>query len=319
MLQIFAPTSKATPGLALATESDYLSVLMSALDQARRSVDVLAFSFAAGSADGHLNFRGAAFKVMERLKTLPKGVRVRAFLEGARDTAARNRVTGSHLEKAGVEVRYGATHAKGVCVDGRYLLFGSSNLTDQSLTKNFETNLLIDHPATAKQFTRYFDHSWEGGAHGEIRLKPPLIADGGWKSELLKVIKAARTSLVFSIYFFDQTEVAAALIAAHGRGVKILGQIHNHKTFGMDDVRRTRRTVTRLRDAGLDDLHFAAPTRFTHSKYLVADGAMLMLGTGNWLDRDVTTHPQLYVKLKHPGVSRALVKHLRGQIAGNSK
>ena len=308
------PRLKTDPGLVLVTETHYLPTLLNLLDQARVSVDLLAFSFAAGSADGHLNFRGAAFKVMEKLKTLRPGVKVRAFLEGARDTSARNRVTGSHLEKAGVEVRFGATHAKGFCVDGRYLLIGSSNLTDQSLTKNFETNVLIDHPTTARHFARYFEHYWEGGSHGGVTVKPPLIADGGWKPELLKVIRGARRALVFSIYFFDQAEVEAALIAAHARGVKILAQVHNHKTFGLDDVRRTRRTVARLRAAGLEDLHFARPTRFTHSKYLVADGATLMLGTGNWLDRDVTTHPQLYVRLKHPGLCRALVKHLRGQI-----
>ena len=70
-----------------------------------------------------------------------------------------------------------------------------------------------------------------------------------------------------------------------------------------------------MRKAGLDDLHFAAPVRFTHSKYLVRDRAEVMLGTGNWLDRDVITYPQLYVRLAHPGLAKALVKHLHGQIA----
>jgi len=314
VMAVFMPRVKKDPGLVLVTETDYLPTLMNLLDQARVSVDLLAFSFAAGSADGHLNFRGVTFKVMEKLKTLRAGVRVRTFMEGERDTAARNRVTGTHLEKAGIEVRYGSTHAKGVCVDGRYLLIGSSNLTDQSLTKNYETNVLIDHPATTKQFTKYFEHYWEGGGHGKVRLKAPLIADGGWKPELLAVIAEAKKQLAFSIYFFDQAEVEAALIAAHRRGVRLIGLIHNHKSFGLDDVRRTRRTVARLREAGLDDLHFADPSRFTHSKYLVADGKTLMLGTGNWLDRDVTTYPQLYVRLPHPGLCRALVKHLRGQI-----
>ena len=316
MMAVFDPLKPRAPGLVLATEADYRPVLESLLSSARKSVDLLAFSFAVSSADGHLAFKSLAFGVMEQLKQLPKkGVKVRVFLEGRRDTAARNRVTGSHLEKAGIEVRYGATHAKGFAVDGRYVLTGSTNLTDQSLAKNFETNLLIDHRPTAKQFTRYFDHYWAGGEHDGVILKAPLLADGAWHAAALKVIGAAKTKLDFSIYFFDQRQVADALIAAHARGVRVRGLIHNHRTFGLDDVRRTRATVARLRAAGLDDLRFAAPIRFTHSKYLIRDEAEVMLGTGNWLDRDVHTHPQLYVRLTHPALGKALAKHLRGQWA----
>lgn len=292
---------------------------MGLLEHARESVDLLAFSFAVGSATGHLDFKGAPFQIMQKLKDLKKKrgskMSIRVYLEGARDTAARNRVTAEHLAKAGIKVKLGATHAKGFCVDGRYLLIGSTNLTGQSIFKNNETNLLLDDKKTSGEFEKYFEHLWSGGGHGEIKLKKPLLADGAFKKVLLAMIDGAKKRLEFSIYFFKQKDIEAALIRAHKRGVKITGFINTHKTFGLEDVRRTQATVSRLREAGLDDLHFDRPNMFTHSKYMIKDRAELLLGSGNWLDRDVTTHPQLYVHLPDAKIARQLAKHLAGQIA----
>jgi phosphatidylserine/phosphatidylglycerophosphate/cardiolipin synthase-like enzyme len=61
-------------------------------------------------------------------------------------------VTADFLESAGVEVAYGSTHAKGSSVDGRYVFFGSTNFTNQSMVKNDEANLLIDDREVAAQF-----------------------------------------------------------------------------------------------------------------------------------------------------------------------
>ena len=300
----------------LVTERYYLPALIRLLGSAEESIDVLAYSFSLGGSAG-LDFKSATYKIAAKLisrKKTERSMRIRVYLEGERDTASRNRIAGRLLEKNGIEVHYGSTHAKGFRIDSKFVLFGSTNLTNQSINKNFETNLFTDEPAAVTEFGRYFDHLWEGGRHGGVKLKKPLYADGAFKKELLATIAKAKKTIHFSIYFFDQDEIAKALIAAHRRGVHVAGFLHDHRSFALSYVRRTRKTAERLAKAGIADLHLAPPTLFTHSKYLIADRSVLALGTGNWLDEDVEIHPQLYIFLRDKALAGQLAKHLLEQI-----
>ena len=291
----------------LVTERDYLKVLFSLLDVAGKSADVLAYSFSTAGA------KGPPYEIAMKLRDLARRkVKVRLYMEGTRDTQARNRVT-AHFIK-GAEIKFGATHAKGFLIDKRYLLIGSTNLTAQSLLRNNETNVLVDDAAVAKEFARYFTHLWKGGGHGGCRLRQPLFADGAFKSELVRLIDGAKSRLEFSIYFFQQNDIERALRRAHDRGVKITGFVNQHRSFALSYVRRTRGTVSRLRAHGLADLHFDQPDMFTHSKYMIVDRKTVLLGTGNWLQEDVDVHPQLYLRLDDAKIARALAKHLNGQI-----
>ncbi|RYZ66782.1 MAG: hypothetical protein EOP05_18625 [Proteobacteria bacterium] len=313
---------KLSPKSLLVVDDNYLSTLLQLLERAKKSVDIIAYSFAIGSAGGTLTRSGAPYKIAEALanqKTrLRSKIKIRLYLEGERETVDRNRNTAAFLKKAGVEVRYGATHAKGFCIDGQIVLFGSTNLTNQSITKNNETNLLIADEAAVDGFREYFEHLWNGGKHGEIELSPPMLADGAFKDALLELVARAKKTIEFSIYFFNQRQIEAALIKAHGRGVHVRGFIHNHNAFAMSYVRRTRATVERLKSAGIEDLHYGPTSLFTHSKYMIVDQKELLLGTGNWLDEDVEIHPQLYIQLKDAKVCKQLSAHLAAQIEEQS-
>jgi phosphatidylserine/phosphatidylglycerophosphate/cardiolipin synthase-like enzyme len=303
----------------LVVNENYLPVLLKLLDHAEKSIDIIAFSFAIGSAGGKLAPTTAPFEVAEKLvelkERLGKTLTIRLYIEGHRETTDRNRVTAEYLKKAGIKVKYGSTHAKGFCIDDRYVLFGSTNLTHQSMLKNNETNLFFDNADVAAGFRTYFTHLWNGGRHGQITLPPPLIADGAFKDALLQLMDRAKKRLEFSIYFFHHTELQEGLIRAHDRGVKVTGFVHDHAAFAMSYVRRTRGTVQRLRDAGISDLHFGPRHLFTHSKFLIRDRAELVLGTGNWLHEDIKVHPQLYVRLDNRALATELAEHLAAQIA----
>lgn len=301
---------------SLVSDEEYLPALLRLLDGAKESVHLLAFSFAIGSAAGKLNEASAPFLVAKKLAELSRkrGLPVRVYIEGERETAPRNDVTARYLEEHGIEVVHGATHAKGLCVDARHTLFGSTNLTQQSMMKNIETNLLFDDKSVAAGFLRYFAHLREGGRHGGIHLPPPLYADGDFHPMLLELINSAKKTLHFSIYFFDQREVEKALLRAHQRGVEITGFVHNHFAFAMPYVRRTRRTVERLRAGGLEHLHYGPTHLFSHSKWLVADRKFIALGTGNWLNEDIKTHPQLYVRLDDAALARRMIARLDRRI-----
>lgn len=311
-----------TSSIQLITDQEYLPALLNLLSKATKQVDILSYSFAIGSASGKHTLKGAPYQIAQKLIELKeeKGdkIRIRLYTEGLRDTVLRNKVTADYLEEAGVEIVYGSTHAKGFCVDGRYTLFGSTNLTNQSLTKNSEANLLIDDKKITKEFSKYFEHLWDGGVHGEIKLKKPFFADGDFKDELIKMISKAKKRIEFAIYFFNHREIEQALIEAYERGVEVTGFIHQHASFALSYIYANRSTVKRLKAAGIEDLHWGPLHTFSHSKYLIIDRKEFMLGTGNWLEEDVHIHPQIHIHLDNPMLARKLAKHLHHHIATSS-
>lgn len=312
------PFSTLAESPRLVVDQDYFPALMEELDKGATEIDILAFSFAIDNGKGSLSTKSLPYRVASKIKFLSEhGTKVRLYIEGQRDTSARNRIAAEFLAASGVEVHYGATHAKGFRIDQR-VLFGSTNLTQQSMAKNNETNLLIADEQAAREFKRYFEHLWAGGKHGELELNRPMIADGRFKTELLDMINRADKRIEFSIYYFHDREIEAALISAYRRGVHIRGYLNQHDSFGLELVKRNRETVRRLQEAGLDDLHFDLPSFFSHSKYLIRDDEELALGTGNWNRSDVEQHPQLYIRLYNPGLAQQLSQHLAEQISTES-
>jgi phosphatidylserine/phosphatidylglycerophosphate/cardiolipin synthase-like enzyme len=298
----------------LITDDNYLPALMMLLEKAKTNVDVVAFSFAIG-VEGKRRAASAPAKIADKLIALKnKGLNIRLFLEGYRETAERNRVTAEYLKKAGIDVKYGSTHAKGFCIDKKYLLFGSTNLTNQSIQKNFETNVLLRDLDAIEGFEIYFEHLWKGGKHGGIKLPPPMVADGGFKDVIIQMIDSAQKTLEFSIYFFHLSEIERAMIRAFDRGVKVTGVFHHHSHFALSYVHRTKATAERMREAGITNLHYGPGNLFTHSKFLIRDRKEVALGTGNWLHEDVKIHPQLYIHLKSPKFARELARHLEKTI-----
>ncbi len=303
----------------LITDQNYLPELLKLLSGAKKQIDILSFSFAIGSASGKINQKSAPFEIARKLKDLKekkgKKLKIRLFIEGLRETVSRNQITAEYLQEAGVEVKYGSTHAKGFCVDGKYVFFGSTNLTNQSILKNFEANLLIEDEKVAKEFTRYFNHHWKGGGHGDIKLNSPLLPDGAFKDVLINMIDKAKKRIEFSIYFFNHREIEAALIKAHERGVNLTGFIHQHASFAYSYIRKNRATVKRMREKGIEGLYFGPPHTFSHAKYIVVDGKEILLGTGNWLVEDVLIHPQLFIHLKDTALAKKLSQHLQHEIS----
>lgn len=295
--------------VALVTDAHTLTAILGLVTSATQRIDMIAFSFSipvrlSKGVNGPLRIVEALLEAVER------GVVVRLYIEGERETAARNTATVRLLEERGVEVVFGTCHAKGFCVDGERVLIGSTNLTNQSLTLNIETNLLFDDVEVSAGFERYFEHLWKGGRHGGVTLPEPWIADGAFAPVLIDLIDRATERLDFSIYFFDYAPVREALIRAHRGGVHVRGLVHTHKSFALPYVRRTEATVRRLVDAGITDLHTGPPQIFTHAKVIVRDQREVLVGTGNWLLEDVEEHPQLHVLLDDADLGARVAAHL---------
>ena len=123
--------SNANASTSLITDQDYFPTLLNELNLASTSIDILSFSFAIDDGNGQLQTSGQAYIIAKKLVDLKKekgdSLKIRLFIEGERSTVDRNKITGDFLEKAGVIVKYGSTHAKGFLIDHKKLLFGSTN------------------------------------------------------------------------------------------------------------------------------------------------------------------------------------------------
>jgi phosphatidylserine/phosphatidylglycerophosphate/cardiolipin synthase-like enzyme len=146
---LFAQAQAAAQGKAqsnqenvqLLADQAFFPALMSALDKAEKEVDVLQFSFAIDRR-GEVDTDSEPYKIAAKLaKLASQGKKVRVFIEANRDTASRNRLTGEWLSQRGVEVRYGATHAKGYRIDDK-VITGSHNNTVQSFVTTTRLHFL---------------------------------------------------------------------------------------------------------------------------------------------------------------------------------
>ncbi len=306
----------------LVVDQDYLPTLLKELDKSETSVDVLAFSFAIDDGQGNIQSTNAAFQVAEKLVNLKKekghSIAIRLYIEGERSTFDRNKITSDYLEKAGIQVKFGSTHAKGFSIDHKTILFGSTNLTTQSMMRNNETNILSDDSLIVKGFDFFFDNLYKGGSIGSVALEKPMLADGVYKAFILNAIKTATKSLEFSIYYFNDADIENELIKASKRGVVITGYFNSKIIPGSNLVEKNREAVERMKKNGITELYFASDKAFTHSKYIICDKEKIILGTGNWNYSDVNSYRQLYVELNDAQLAVSLASHLSDQIKSES-
>lgn len=90
-----------------------------------------------------------------------RGVEVTVILDAGKLIERENRSATRLLAQGGVRVVFApagvTTHAKAVCIDDRYVLIGSHNLTQSALTRNNELSVLLDSPQLAARVKGYLE------------------------------------------------------------------------------------------------------------------------------------------------------------------
>lgn len=101
---------------------------------------------------------------------------------------------------------------------------------------------------------------------------------------ILSLIRGARHAVDAEMYEFGRDDIAAALLDARRRGVTV--------TLIVDpSVAVTRLTAARLRAAGLDVVDYPVRKRMIdHTKLLVVDGSVAVVGGVNWGERSDRNH-----------------------------
>jgi phosphatidylserine/phosphatidylglycerophosphate/cardiolipin synthase-like enzyme len=127
-------------------------------------------------------------------------------------------------------------HNKYAIVDGEIVWTGSTNWSENDLVENHNNAIVFDSSAVAQVFQYDFDQMF-GGKFGEAKTSSPTTTlpyagkaleiyfspQDSALAEVIAEVNGAQSSIDFAVFFFTDDRLRDALIAAHGRGVRIRG------------------------------------------------------------------------------------------------
>jgi len=137
----------------LVMNTEYAEFLLSAINSADKSIDILMFVW--------LYYKNDPSHVISRINhalttAVKRGVRVRAMVHNAEVLP--------YLRELGIEAKALRTnrsmHAKVFCFDRSAILLGSHNLSDSSTRLNVEMSSYIESETLCAPFCTFFDFSW---------------------------------------------------------------------------------------------------------------------------------------------------------------
>jgi phosphatidylserine/phosphatidylglycerophosphate/cardiolipin synthase-like enzyme len=150
------PAAAAPAGVeaAFSPEGGALSLTLSVINKAEKSILAAAFSFTSKPVAQAL------------VKAARRGVRVRVVAD--KETNDKGYTAVVFLANSGVPVRlngaYNHMHNKFMVADGRHVQTGSFNYTRAAAEKNAENVLVVrDNPAIAAKYTAEWERLWNEG------------------------------------------------------------------------------------------------------------------------------------------------------------
>jgi phosphatidylserine/phosphatidylglycerophosphate/cardiolipin synthase-like enzyme len=113
---------------------------------------------------------------------LKRGVKIRIILDG--DNARKAYSIDEWLAGEGIEVRFitvkgGNMHHKFMLIDGKILITGSYNFTNESEFRNHEAAIFTNNKALIQSFTAEFDRLWCQCAPSESAVTPTPASGTG--------------------------------------------------------------------------------------------------------------------------------------------
>jgi len=264
----------------------YLPALLGLIDRAQKGIDFIQLEW---------QYRPDVKKVQDHLRgAMKRGVRVRGLLE---NKIRFNATSAEFLTKYGVQTKLDTTkkmtHNKLFVADGREVLLGSTNLTQNSMERNNETNVLIRDEAIGRFFEGYFEKLWED-SEKEPALKPftsgavTAFTNRAYLKEILPLLLGAKSSIRVLMYGVncspDDPESAAtrlvdALAAAAARGVKV--QVLLDKSDYNDGINEVNKRAKAYLESKGVAVRYDDEEVTSHAKLICVDDAAVV-GSYNW-------------------------------------
>ncbi|MFH1563076.1 MAG: phospholipase D-like domain-containing protein [Nitrospirota bacterium] len=299
-------------------DGDYFLRLRQELANARESIYVeMYLAKLEEGADGYVS------KLAEELiKAQRRGVLVKIVLEDA-PWHDMNKNIYDLLAKEKIDVSYDAQdkvlHSKVVVIDGHKSIIGSHNWSHYGLSLNNEAGVLIESEEVAQAI---LNQTYE-----EDEPDVAILDENNYFSELISAIKGAGKSIYAAMYDCQlnpaRSYEAASLItrelaAAKTRGVDVhivLDQNFSRQKdrFGrMQSVveKRNLSAMRRLKDKGVD-VRFDTANRVLHSKAVVIDRQMVIVGSQNWTEQS-KANDEVSVLVKSKPAAETLLEAIEG-------
>jgi phosphatidylserine/phosphatidylglycerophosphate/cardiolipin synthase-like enzyme len=111
---------------------------------------------------------------------LKRGVKIRILLDG--DNARKSYsidewLTGEGIDVRFIEIKRGSLHHKFMLMDGKILITGSYNFTNESEFRNHEAAIFTNHKGLIQAFTAEFERLWSQGIPAESPVTLPSDAE----------------------------------------------------------------------------------------------------------------------------------------------
>ena len=279
---------KASVSVEVVVDEQYLDAVLKIIGEAKNEIDIVHFEYAWGSAIRKI--QSALIEAMDR------GVQVRMLFDDGPKVTARSI---PFLEKKGFDVQLDDSrtklHLKMVLVDQETVLFGSTNLSNMSIERNHETNLLVTSKDLGKACKSYAD---------EVRMNPdesvdlPLVQlegvtvyfDREFEEALMETLKNAQKRILVQMYgtklYADKpkspsTRAFNLLREAKKSGLEVRVILEQGSgDWGKITNELNDKTAAYLREAGVE-VRFDSPDIFSHAKLVIADD-VATIGSMNW-------------------------------------
>lgn len=253
--------------------------LVQALDAARLSIDVAAYSFSLNSV------RDALLRAHER------GVTVRVVMESDNMDRSDPRM----LIEAGIPVigdnGEGLMHNKFIIIDRSEVWTGSMNFTDGGAYDDNNNLMRIRSTKVAENYLKEFEEMFVQRRFGEnvlaqtphptlmidnTRLDTYFSPDDGVQAALVPVLEGAQESIYFLAYSFTTNQLGDIVRQKAAAGLTVAGvmedeQVQSNQGTEYDPFRLVNLDVRR---DGLDGL--------MHHKVFIVDEAIVVLGSYNF-------------------------------------
>ncbi|MDD5644766.1 MAG: phospholipase D-like domain-containing protein [bacterium] len=293
-------------------DSGYDSVFEREIALARKNIYIIHYSF---------YDKGIPGKLIKLLKDASrKGVDVRILLDDNSKYSKSFEKKYSSYFKIKLDSPEKTTHCKLIIFDSVKVLIGSTNLSDNSIRNNNETNVLVYSKNIADYFTAYFKEMWRKSDE-DISINKqaseslePLI-DREIYPALIKLISETKNRLYICSYIVnpdtekpdDKTKsILDEIIRARSRGAEIKFILEkNDMDNYVNDINKN--AFAYLSGNGID-IRFDNPQTITHAKLVISDDSV-MIGSANWGYGGLNLYHETGILIKNPDLASDYVDY----------